>query len=341
MVFLIFLFLSDFQGPGWNISIEPVQYEYIIREPMWFKIEGENKTERELKSISEEGTIEIDGKDCGAPKDLSLFYEMANKGLKSEEDLKYPKGSKKRLSFLLSDICEDRYEMTWWLNDKRDDFYGKHNLCYVRKYKEYLREEKSYEEKEERFCTEFKIIYPPEGEDRDFYNKYLKEKGINEVSQLDDKNKIKAIEEFPTSRYTGWILDRFYPLFISMKGEDFLKELKGEANKVSEIIKSSLKGKEMNLDERKIMKIFAEGGEKFLKRHKSHPLNEIIYTIMAFEFFYLGEREKGILYGEEGLKGEWQWWYKYFYYDPSGEIIRYGKSSLKSLIETLGKNNKH
>lgn len=331
LLFLIFLF----EGPGWTVKIEPVQYEYYPKEPMWFKVIGVNETERELESIANEGFIELDGKNCGKIPDRTALYEMTQKMLKANEKIKYPPKSIRKLSFILGEICHDVFPMHWGRVDEIEEFYGLHKICYVRKWKEYSREVYKWEEKEQRFCSEFKVVYPPEGEDRHFYNKYLKGSNLPDVTYLDERKKLEAVKEFPNSWYAGWLLDRFYSNFSLGDAEYFLKEIK-KPLEAREFYKENLKRLSwMKMDFKKVLDIYAEAGEKFIKEKRSHPLNILILATISYEYFYLGETEKGIKYGEKALEGEYPLWYKFFNHDYTGEYAQYQRMNLKKIIEML------
>ncbi|MEJ5167341.1 MAG: hypothetical protein WHV67_09995 [Thermoanaerobaculia bacterium] len=335
---ILFLFiLFQIQGPGWTIKIEPVQYEYYPKEPMWFKVKGVNETERELKSIADEGFIEMDGKYCGKLYDKTSLMEALERQTPPNEELKYPPKTIRALSFILGEICHDVFPMYWGKADEIDEFYGLHKICYVRKWKEYSREVYKWEEKEERFCSEFKIVYPPEGEDREFYKKYLTNDSLEDVTKLDEKKKAEALEEFPTSWYTGWLLDRFYPNLSHPDVEFILKEIKKPFKEREFYKENSRRLYWMKMDFKRLLNIYAEAGEKFIKEKKSHPLKTLIYATLSYEYFHLGEIKKGIRYGEKALEGEYPQWYKFFSYDYTGGVAQFQKANLKEIIEKLKK----
>lgn len=335
---ILFLFiLFQIQGPGWTVKIEPVQYEYYPKEPMWFIAIGVNNTERELESIANEGFIELDGKYCGKFRDNSSLYEATMKMQKASEKLKYPPKSIRKISFILSEVCNDAFSIYWGKVDEKEEFYGLHKICYVRKWKEYSREVYKWEEKEERFCSEFKIVYPPEGEDREFYNKYLKGSNLVDVTYLDERKKIEVLEEFPTSWYSGWLLDRFYPDLASPGEEYFLKEIKKPMEEREFYKENSKMLSWMKMDFKRLLKTYAEAGEKFIKAKKSHPLKTLIYATISYEFIFLGDLEKGKRYGEKALEGEYPQWYKFFNYDYTGGVAQFQKQNLKKIIEEIFK----
>ncbi len=337
MLFLFILYFSNFEGPGWTIKIEPVQYEYYIREPMWFVIEGINETGRELKSISKEGFIEFDDKYCGRAPDNTALFEIVQKMVKPGEEIIYPPKAIKRVSFTLGEICQDISKIGVPWAEERDEFYGMHKLCYVRKWKEFSRQSYKWEDKEQRFCTEFKITYPPEGEDRDFYNKYFKKRHLFDVTYLSESEKLEAVEEFPTSYYTGWILDNFYPLLTMYDFKYIIIELKKPIEERGFYKEKKEEYLRMKRDPKKAIKIYAKSAEKFQEKHKNHPLRALIYGAMAYEYINLGDKKKAIKYGKEALKLDFPQWYKYFNYDYTGDILSYNIENLRKLIEEIEK----
>lgn len=332
---LLFFLLFQIQGPGWTVKLEPVQYEYYPKEPIWFKVEGINETERELESMAKEGFIEMDGKYCGKLYDSTALFELIQRIQKVGEELKYAPKSIRRLSFRLSEVCRDVFPIYWERADEKEEFYGLHKICYVRKWKEYSREDYKWEEKREEFCTEFKIVYPPEGEDREFYNKYLKGEHLADVTELYEDKKIEAIKEFPTSWYTGWLLDKFYTNLSIGDAEYFLKEMKKPMEERSFYKASTYNYTKERKDLKELIKIYAQAGERFIKEKRSHPLKAVIYATIAYEYFHLGEYKKGIKYGEKALEEDYPQWYKMFSADYTGGVIQFQKANLKKIIEKL------
>lgn len=330
---LLFFLLFQVEGPGWTVKIEPTQYEYYPKEPMWFVAKGTNETEKELKSLAKEGFIEMDGKYCGKLYDRTNLLEITERMAKPGEELKYPPKSIRALSFILGEICTDVFPMYWGRVDEVEEFYGVHKICYVRKWKEYSREFYKWEEKREEFCAEFKIVYPSEGEDRDFYNKYLKGSNLIDVTYLDERKKLEAIQEFPTSWYTGWLLDKFYRSLSIGDAEYLLEEIKKPMKERQFYDYKEIGGEKIKLEE--VIKIYAEAGEKFIKAKKNHPLKNLIYATIAYEYFHLGDLKKGIEYGNMALEGEYPKWYKFFNYDYTGGIVQFDKANLKKIIEKL------
>lgn len=333
MLLFFLLFLTE--GPGWTVKIEPIQYEYYPKEPMWFTVIGVNDTERELENLTDEGYIELNGKYCGKIYDNTSLYEIIERKSKPGEKLKYPPKSIKKISFLLEEVCYDAFPIHWGRADEMEEFYGVHNLCYIKKWKEFSREKYEWEEKKEIFCADFKITYPPEGEDRKFYNKYLKESNLDNITKLDESEKLKAIKEFPTAWYTGWIIDRFYPDLAYGDADNFLEELKKPIKERNNYRIIKLSTEEKGIEE--IIKIYAEVSEKFLKSHKNHPLNSLIYATLSYEYFYLGDFEKGLKYGENALEGDFPQWYKYFNHDYTGKTLKFLKENFKKIMQKFRK----
>ncbi len=348
LIFLL-LFLSSIsiskEGPGWEVEIKPVTYEYYSGEPLLFYIIGKNKTDRELKGMGEEGILELDGQRCQYKiTDKSSLFRMVREPGKKE--FSYKKGDIHKESILLSDLCKNRFLSTWLMLAVKDDFFGIHKLCYLRKYGEYSREKYKWEEKEERFCTEFKIIYPPEGE-REIYKKYIEGKQINDIREISIKEKLEIIKEYPTSIYTGWILAEGFDFFKLYPGGKYIIEKfkKGEDRYFSlgrnnlyyltkeEIEKSS---KEKLIKEEELFKEYIKAGERFIEKRWNSPLIPLIYLSIAYENLAIGDIEKFLYYGEKAEKMELPEWYPSIAGQwPQEEYIELEKNKLKETLEEV------
>jgi len=324
MVFLIFFLLGELQG-GWSVKIKPVQYEWYVGEPIWIELEAENLQEYDLDAPSKMGFIELNGRKCNNIYQKGILPMTSKEEGEKEKEKKDPPGARLEISFELNEICNDALKGAWWQNFEDDEFYGKHNICYVRKFKIVDRETIEYKLMEERFCDEIKIIYPAEGEDRDFYNKYIRRKNMNNVTMLSEDEKLKGISEYPTSRYIGWILDKFYNI-LSYEMQIPKRKREMDLRFIYENNKKDIK---------EIMRVYALNGEKFLKKNKNHPLEQLINATIAYEFYYLNDLKKAKKYAEKALLMEFPAFYKYFNYYPRNEIIKIHKQNLEKLLEEI------
>ena len=323
------LFSEEF---NWSLKFKPVQDVFLLMEPFVVEVKVSNKTKGELGPFEVPHRLYLDGKQCNNDMPAPNLHGII--GIEFEDLQNFIKNYKSRdyFPFLLNLTCNSALAPTWWKNDERDDFIGTHTFCYEAKYMKYYYLS----------CMEFKVEYPPLGDDRDAYKKFLKGK-VPDVTFLNEKEKEALLLEYSASRYAGWILPKSYPSFLAFtSGKELINDLlKCRGKRQFDSIWQSDKRLDGNIaDPEEEAQKYIKSASFFLKKHKSHPLSAMIYCNAAYFYIVLGQWREALEMAEESLNLDWPEWYFYlnlseikdqrrFLKEAKEEIIRKGLESQK------------
>lgn len=304
-LFVFPLFSEEFT---WTLQIKPVQDVYLLMEPFIMEVKVLNQTKGELKPFEIPHRLYLDGEQCTGPLSSPKLTGVLRINVEDLENFMKNYKSRDYFPFLLNSTCDSALAPTWWKNDERDDFIGTHTFCYESEYmKQYYT-----------FCTEFRVEYPSLGDDRDAYKKFLKNKGVSDVTFLSEREKEALLLEYPASRYAGWLLAQPYIAFLSfISGRDLVNDLLQPRGKrhFNYIWQRYEPPSKKNIEPEEDSQKYINAASLFLKRHKDHPLSSIIYANAAYCYMILGKWREALEMAENSLELDWPEWY--FYLKPS------------------------